>query len=210
MKVLFFDTETTGTPKDYRAPITNLENWPRIIQLAWEVADMSTERVLLSRKLLIEPDGWEIPQEDFWIKHGYTTEQNRLLGYAMGRALDLFIYHLNQSDIIVAHNFSFDYPITCAEMLRYGKAASKNPDRLKICTMNTTVNLCKIPFPRGGRGYKWPKLEELYKFLFKEGFEGAHDAGNDVGACRKAFFELIKRKVIKFKNNEAGKLQLAV
>lgn len=207
MNILFFDTETTGTPKNYQAPMTDLDNWPRIIQLAWEYAD-HTGTVHDSQKFLIKPDGWTIPnaathgeKAEFWIKHGYTTEKNEAEGRPMPDVLDHFIDHLNVCDAIVAHNFNFDYPIAGAEMIRYKRKAAPNPHRAKICTMATTVNLCKVPFPNRGRfnsrqGYKWPKLEELYMFLFNKGFDGAHDAGNDVAACREAFFELVKRGVI--------------
>ncbi|MCJ8276491.1 MAG: hypothetical protein MJK18_06600, partial [Bdellovibrionales bacterium] len=39
MKYLFFDTETTGLPKSYKAPYTDLENWPRVVQLSWLVTE---------------------------------------------------------------------------------------------------------------------------------------------------------------------------
>ncbi len=31
---LFFDTETTGLPRNWHAPASDLANWPRLIQLA--------------------------------------------------------------------------------------------------------------------------------------------------------------------------------
>ncbi len=34
---VFFDTETTGLPLNWKAPVTELENWPRLIQLAYIV-----------------------------------------------------------------------------------------------------------------------------------------------------------------------------
>jgi DNA polymerase III epsilon subunit-like protein len=200
MNILFFDTETTGTPKNYNAPMQDLDNWPRIIQLAWEYTD-HTGTVHDRQQFLIKPDGWKIPVEKFWIDNGFSTEQNEAEGIPMPDALDHFIGHLDVCDVIVAHNLNFDHPITGAEMIRYNKKAKANPDRAKICTMQTTINLVKAPFPNRGRfnskqGYKWPKLEELYKFLFNKGFDGAHDAGNDVAACRESFFELVKRGVI--------------
>jgi hypothetical protein len=32
---LFFDTETTGLPKSWKAPVTDVNNWPRLVQLAF-------------------------------------------------------------------------------------------------------------------------------------------------------------------------------
>ena len=34
MRYLFFDTETTGVPQDYKAPSSDTDNWPRMVQLA--------------------------------------------------------------------------------------------------------------------------------------------------------------------------------
>jgi DNA polymerase-3 subunit alpha len=42
---LIFDTETTGLPKRWDAPITDTDNWPRCIQIAWQLHDdMETHR----------------------------------------------------------------------------------------------------------------------------------------------------------------------
>ncbi len=35
MKIVVFDTETTGLPQFYNAPITQVNNWPRLVQLAF-------------------------------------------------------------------------------------------------------------------------------------------------------------------------------
>lgn len=204
---LFFDTETTGLPKNWKAPMQQVDNWPRVIQLAWQVAD-EAGRVLQTRSFLVKPDGWEVPSVDmfmkqgmseqvaiekarFWIHHGYTTQQNQLEGEDMDMLLDQFLTDYEQCSWMVAHNVSYDHPVLGAEMLRYGKKASKRID--KFCTMLATVDFCKIP---GQYGYKWPKLEELYRKTFGRDFDGAHDAGADVGACRECFFELKERGVI--------------
>ena len=36
---LIFDTETTGLPKNYNAPISDTDNWPRAVQIAWQLHD---------------------------------------------------------------------------------------------------------------------------------------------------------------------------
>ena len=36
---LTFDSETTGLPKNFKAPISDSENWPRLVQLAWQIND---------------------------------------------------------------------------------------------------------------------------------------------------------------------------
>lgn len=65
------------------------------------------------------------------------------------------------------------------------------------CTMKRTTDLVGIPKGHGG-GNKYPKLSELYRFLFDEDFENAHDAMADVTATAKCFQEIMKR------NNEVS------
>ena len=36
---LIFDTETTGLPRSYSAPLTDFDNWPRMVQVAWQLHD---------------------------------------------------------------------------------------------------------------------------------------------------------------------------
>jgi DNA polymerase-3 subunit alpha len=36
-RYLIFDTETTGVAKDFKAPPSTGDNWPRIVQLAWSI-----------------------------------------------------------------------------------------------------------------------------------------------------------------------------
>ncbi|MEO6610712.1 MAG: 3'-5' exonuclease [Chitinophagaceae bacterium] len=195
MNILFFDTETNGKPINYRAPVTDLRNWPRVIQLGYQIADSETAGVLKTVKCLVKPDGWTVPVEDFWIKHGYSTSQCEEQGLAMGVILEEFVSDIQslQVDVMVAHNMAFDINVLGAEMIRYGKKAGRK--MIQICTMIHGTDLCKLPGGRGGQ-FKWPRLEELYRVLFNKDFEGAHDAGADVAACRECYFEMIKREVM--------------
>lgn len=188
--ILFFDTETTGKPLNYKAPVTDLNNWPRIIQLGWAL--FNEDGTLFDRGCdLIKPDGWEIPKEEFWIKHGYSTEKSMEEGIPIAFALHSFITPLNHCKVMVAHNLDFDYPVVAAEFIRSNMKAENKPT--KFCTMKSTIDFCQLP---GQYGFKFPKLEELHAKLFGEKFSGAHDALNDVMATAKCFFELKKRKVL--------------
>jgi DNA polymerase III epsilon subunit-like protein len=196
---LFFDTETTGKPRNYKAPMHDLDNWPRVIQLAWLLVDQNNlERS--TWKYLIKPDGWEIPKEPFWLEHGYDTDKSLAEGVPLRDALDSFLLDLNEAEHLVAHNMAFDYPVLGSELIRAGLRGKKLN---RICTMDASVQFCQIPFPgrrsypgAKAQGYKWPKLEELHRKLFNEDFDGAHDALVDVQAMRRCFFELVKRGVI--------------
>lgn len=197
--ITFFDTETTGLPKNWKAPMTQLDNWPRVIQLAWMTTDYKGE-IFSQRELLIKPDGWEIPVEKFWIDHGFNTETSMEKGNPLDQVLCDFVTDLNQSDYLVSHNMDFDHKVLGAEMLRYNIRGKRT---LKICTKEASTNFCKIPF--AGRrdtrswvkqNYKWPKLEELHAKLFGADFDNKHQAGGDVAAMAKCFFELVRLQVI--------------
>ena len=47
---LIFDTETTGLPKNWKAPITDTDNWPRCVQIAWQLHDEMGELVVSYEK----------------------------------------------------------------------------------------------------------------------------------------------------------------
>lgn len=190
MNFLFFDSETNGLPKDYKASYTDLDNWPRVTQLAWILANMQGE-ILQSGCHLIKPEGWTIPKEDFFIRNGHTTERSLAEGVDLGPVLESFMAAKTEATVLVAHNLNFDHRIVWAEIIRSGRTPRSGME--KICTMMKGTNVAKIP---GKRGYKWPTLEELHNCLFNKGFDGAHDALADVKACMDCFFELLKRGAI--------------
>ena len=57
---LIFDTETTGLPKRDNAPVSEVDNWPRVVQIAWQLHDENGD-LTEHNNLLIQPDGFEIP-----------------------------------------------------------------------------------------------------------------------------------------------------
>jgi hypothetical protein len=57
--VPIFDTETTGLPKRWDAPITDTDNWPRCIQIAWQLHD-DMGKLIEHQDYLVKPDGFNI------------------------------------------------------------------------------------------------------------------------------------------------------
>jgi len=181
---LFFDTETTGLPKDWKAPITDFNNWPRLVQLAYlKYSDNGT--LLAEGDYIIKPDGFIIPQEASKI-HRITNEKAIKHGLSLEFVLAEFAFFVSKSNVLVAHNMSFDEKILGSEYLRLGL---KNPlvEKKRLCTMKLTTDLCKIP---GQYGFKYPNLNELHNFLFNTNFEEAHNAAADIHATAKCFWEL--------------------
>lgn len=188
---LFFDTETTGLPKSWRAPVTDLANWPRLVQLAYIAYDAEGNQ-LASMDTIVKPVGFTIPEEASKV-HGITTERALRDGRDLAVVLNEFRALLDRTKYLIAHNMGYDEKIIGAEFLRNGMTDIP-ASIIKICTMHSTTEYCEIP---GSYGYKWPKLMELHQKLFEVEFEGAHDALADVAATAKCFWELKKRGVIK-------------
>jgi len=183
---LFFDIETTGLPGARNASIKDLDNWPRIVQLACLQYD-NNQNLVSEENHIIKPEGFTIPRDAVRV-HGITTERALKLGINLETTLQKFAELISESEIIIAHNIDFDAKIIGAEFLRAGiNTVLFNKQR--FCTMKTTTELCKIDGPYG---YKWPKLSELYYHLFKNKIEDTHDAAVDVKACVECFFELVR------------------
>lgn len=181
---LFFDTETTGLPRNWKAPITDLNNWPRLVQLAYFYYDTQGNQ-LTGGNFIIKPNGFTIPTDASKI-HGISTERALSEGHDISVVLRLFNDLIGQAAYLVAHNMSFDEKIVGAEFLRNGMANSISAKN-KICTMERSTNFCAIDGPYG---YKWPKLTELHYNLFRTGFDEAHNAAVDISATAKCFWEL--------------------
>ena len=182
--LLFFDTETTGLPRNWKAPVTDVNNWPRLVQLAFLLYDREGNRIS-EKCFIIKPDGYKIPADAVRI-HGITTEKATCEGKELKSVLQEFSDVADRSNYLVAHNISFDEKIVGAELLR-NRMADCILAKKKICTMQSTTNFCKI---QGPYGYKWPSLQELHYKLFRETFIEAHDALIDINATARCFWEL--------------------
>ena len=190
---LIFDTETTGLPKRWNAPLTDSENWPRCIQIAWQIHD-ANGALVSHEDYLIQPDGFTIPFDSEQV-HGISTALAEAQGVPLAEVLDKFHQALNQVDYVVGHNVSFDRNIMGAEYLRAGVADILEGKAVVDTCTEETAALCQLPGGRGGK-FKLPTLSELYHFLFQESFEEAHNATADVEATSRAFLELLRQDAL--------------
>ena len=189
---LIFDTETTGLPKNYNAPVSDTDNWPRCIQIAWQLHD-AMGNLVEQQEFMVKPDGFTIPYDSEKI-HGISTELAAQEGVALTEVLEKFNIALEKSTFVVGQNVGFDINIMGAEF--YRKSIASNLMELPVldtCT-ETTAQLCQIPGGRGGK-FKLPTLTELHQFLFGEPFAEAHNASADVEATTRCFLELVRRQV---------------
>ena len=186
---LIFDTETTGLPKSWNAPITDTDNWPRCIQIAWQLHD-AMGNVLEHNDFLVQPEGFNIPYDAERI-HGISTELAQEQGIKLDKGLALFNEALKKTKFIVGQNVGFDINIMGCEFHRLG--VENNLTKLPLldtCT-EKTAKMCQIPGGRGGK-FKLPTLTELHNHLFGVGFGEAHNATADVEATTRCFLELIR------------------
>ncbi|MAN28999.1 MULTISPECIES: DNA polymerase III subunit alpha [Mesonia] len=189
---LIFDTETTGLPKRWDAPISDSENWPRAIQIAWQLHD-EMGKLIEHDDFLIQPDGFNIPYDAEKI-HGISTELAAEDGIALQEGLARFQKALGKTKFIVGQNVGFDVNIMGAEFYREGIETNLTElPVLDTCT-ETTAQLCQIPGGRGGK-FKLPTLTELHEHLFGEPFSEAHNATADVEATTRCFLELIRQRI---------------
>ena len=189
---IIFDTETTGLPRNWNAPITDTDNWPRVVQIAWQLHD-DMGRLVEHKDYLIDPDGFDIPYDSEQI-HGISTELAKDQGVPLEDALHEFNEALSKAKFVVGQNIKFDINVWGCEYHRLGiETTMVETPILDTCT-ETTAGLCQIPGGRGGK-FKLPTLTELHQYLFQQPFAEAHNATADVEATTRCFFELIRRGV---------------
>ena len=202
MKILFFDTETTGFPSNW--PI---ESQPNIVQLAgmYKDQDVREEFDYLFKSLKPIP---KQTSDIHWITDDMVAD--RPLLYKDKFIVD-FMRMMKSADIIVGHNVEYDFKMIFIEIERTIWDAKNDeviPEKMKkfnefkmecvnksICTMKASIDLCKLPGRYGQ--HKWPKLQELHKHLYWEEFDSAHNALNDIMATERCFNTLVEKQIIK-------------
>ncbi|WP_419868253.1 DNA polymerase III subunit alpha [Chryseobacterium sp. CT-SW4] len=189
---LIFDTETTGLPKNFNAPLSDSDNWPRMVQIAWQLHD-DDGNLIENQDYIIKPEGYDIPFNAARI-HGITTKIANEEGRDLQEILEEFSKVLEKVRVVSGHNVEFDYNIVGAEFFR--KNINDNlQQKPKADTMILGTDYCQLGGGKGGR-YKSPKLEELYEKLYGHKFDEAHNAAADVNATAQVFFEMMRIGII--------------
>lgn len=194
---LFFDTETTGKHKSFGVPVSNVDNFARLVQLGYIIKN--GQSTILEQEFIIQPVGFEIPIEASNVHH-ITTDLALANGQDIKSVLDDFAFWVENCEAIIGHNIEFDLGTVGAEYWRlYQKDLFAG--KKTICTMKSSTDYCKIPNPfrtrRNAGAYKYPKLAELFKALFGVDMGAAHTALQDIQNTATCYFKLVELGVIK-------------
>ena len=107
---LIFDTETTGLPQNFNAPLSDSDNWPRMVQIAWQLHD-ENGKLIENQDYIIKPEGYDIPFNATRI-HGISTKMAQEQGRDLQEVLEEFTEVLKKTKVVAGHNIDFDYKIT--------------------------------------------------------------------------------------------------
>jgi DNA polymerase-3 subunit epsilon len=193
MRVLIFDTETTGlSPKN--TPTNQTDKWPYIIQLSWVIYNDETKQVEEDKDYIISLGTHiPIPAESTAI-HGITGEISRAKGVHIDVALFDFKHAAYKCGKLVAHNIEFDKNMIQVEFYRARLFNNILPPQ-EYCTMKKGTPICKLAkvWSDGSTSFKYPRLVELYYALFGADApapEGLHNAKVDVDLCLKCYVKM--------------------
>ena len=195
MKILVFDTETTGLPIGNNPSIITTHLWPHIVQLSYILYDTDDSTILEYCDVIIKlPKGIYISKESENI-HKISNKKCQEQGVDIVYELELFNNILKKADLVVGHNISFDKRMIMVECIRNKIQQNFTLNRNRkseYCTMKNSVDLCKIvrKSKHGDEYFKYPKLMELHKHLFNTIPNGLHNSMIDVLACLRCYCKM--------------------
>ena len=185
MQYIAFDFETSGLPEGRR----NIDVTPETLKSydTCRAVSLSAARFSQRGRLLDTFDAIIIPT-DFIISeksievHGITEERAKREGRPFTEVfLDFMKFIGPRTKTIVAHNAQFDVSVLKSEMLRH----EINSDLIKDLNIQCTLKLYKERF------LKPIRLGLLYREIFGEDFENAHNSLADCIACGRVYPYLI-------------------
>jgi DNA polymerase III epsilon subunit-like protein len=142
MKLIVFDTETTGLPKTREPAWKGPNNWPHIVSISWIVIE--NDAITKEQYSVVKPMDWVIPEESTKI-HGITQTYAKEHGESLSNVMDRFWTDIAGSTVI-AHNLQFDENVVANAMLWDLRRAFIGFEK-KFCTMESSRIICKIPSP---------------------------------------------------------------
>ena len=219
MKILVFDTETTGLPEK-GASIYDKSKWPYIVQLSYILYDLSANSAQITDNYIAIDGSIVISQESYEIHH-ISREILDVQGINIVEALKGFNECLNVCDVVVGHNISFDKRLIFVECFRhnikqYCTDFKHNVmiHKAEYCTMKNTTEFCKLERLSVSNQvyYKHPKLSELYTILFPNEPvpKDLHNSLVDVAMTLRCYLKYVHNFDIKEANNTLKELFLTI
>ena len=220
MKVLIYDTETTGLiPKK----CADLDRFPHVVQFSYIVYDTEQESITkVYDEIISLPEGVDIPLEASNIHH-ILKEDCQRSQVTIKECLEGFMEDCKQVDLVVGHNLEYDNTMVVTELMRLNAPSTDETPAVDLtsdvdsvvntimmneeiqlfkalpfyCTMKETTVFCNIlhKYKNGKTFVKFPKLIELHDTLFGKDMLHIrlHNSLNDVLVCFRCFY--------KFKHN---------
>jgi len=219
MKVLVFDTETSGL-QEKGASIYDKSKWPYIIQLSYILYDLSVNSALIKDNYITIDDSLVISQESYNIHH-ISREILDTQGINIVEALKAFNECLKDCDIVVGHNLSFDKRLIFVECFRHNVTQYftefkhyEMTHKPEFCTMKNTAEFCKLERLTATNKvyYKNPKLSELYTILFPNETvpKDLHNSLVDVAMTLRCYLKYAHNFDVKEVNNNLKPLFLSI
>jgi len=207
MRIIVFDTETTGLPKTKFISPDTLNKWPHIVQFSYIIYDVSLNDIVVSKDYVIKlPESISISEESSKI-HGITNQISSENGVCLNEVLNEFFYYLRSVEKLIGHNIEFDINMIKIELLRIINKSLFTSEQKKIykynlhfilnytnivCTLKDSIQFCNIELiNKHGKPYlKYPKLIELHEKLFDKTPSNLHNSFNDILVTLRCFMKL--------------------
>lgn len=208
MRVLVFDTETTGLPKSRLLSPDTLNLWPHIVQFSYIVYDTDDNQLIdINDEIVKIKEDMIIPDESSKI-HGITTQMSHSKGIDIELVLIDFFARIKNVDTLIGHNVSFDIDMVKVELMRIVCDNKRVRDEVIVyknylhtlttfeniyCTLKNTIELCDIKaVSKYGKTYKkYPKLFELHQKLFSNvTLNNLHNSLNDIIVTLRCYIKL--------------------
>ena len=190
MKILIFDTETSGLYPGFNV----------ILQLSYQIVDSDSWATTKAvnhyfpwpaEKARVSPEAIDVNglSEEFLASQQLSERK---------AALEEFVADKDACDLIVAHNLEFDKKFIIASCREEGVKYANSGWSQSYDTMKRTTNFCKI-YKSWGSGYKWPTLTELAQHLNIDYSDiTLHDSSGDVELTKQCFEKLVRIGVYQF------------
>jgi DNA polymerase III epsilon subunit-like protein len=188
MQYIAFDFETSGLPEGRRnVEITQetLKNFDSCRAVSLSAARFSSRgRLIDTFDAIIYPNDFLISEKSIEV-HGITQDYAEKNGRPFTEVFTDFVKFIGpRTTTLVAHNAQFDTSVLRSEMIRHNLNLSLLDNINFVCTMKLYKERFLKPI----------KLGELYKDIFGEEFENAHNSLADCIACGRVTLTYLARR----------------